>query len=66
MEQELLKEWVTLYNTLGAEGLKTASKLSTYSVETKRNAVCDYLSGNGTLRDIQKKYGILSDKQLRN
>ena len=65
MEQELLKEWVTLYNTLGAEGLKTASKLSTYS-EKKRNAVCDYLSGNGTLRDIQKKYGIRSDKQLRN
>ena len=59
-------EWVTLYQSLGVEGLKTVSKLSAYSVETKRNAVCDYLSGKGTLRDIQKKYGIRSDKQLRN
>ena len=37
-----------------------------YSAETKHNAVCDYLSGKGTLREIQKKYGIRSDKQLRN
>lgn len=59
-------EWATLYQSLGVEGLKTALKLSTYSAETKRNAVCDYLAGKGTLREIQKKYGIRSDKQLRN
>lgn len=59
-------EWVTLYQSLGAEGLKTTPKLNAYSVETKRSAVCDYLSGKGTLREIQKKYGIRSDKQLRN
>mgnify|MGYP003278780631 CR=1 FL=1 len=51
---------------MGAEGLKTAPKLSAYSAETKRSAVCDYLSGKGTLREIQKKYRIRSDKQLRN
>ena len=27
------------------------------------SAVCDYLSGKGTLREIQKKYGIRSDKR---
>ena len=59
-------EWATIYQSLGAEGLKTTQKLSVYSAETKRNAVCDYLSGKGTLREIQKKYGIRSDKQLRN
>lgn len=59
-------EWVTLYQSLGVEGLRTASKLSAYSAETKHNAVCNYLSGKGTLREIQKKYGIRSDKQLRN
>ena len=37
-----------------------------YSAETKHNAVCDYLSGKGILREIQKKYGIRSEKQLRN
>lgn len=59
-------EWVTIYQSLGAEGLKTTQKLSAYSAGTKRSAVCDYLSGKGTLREIQKKYGIRSDKQLRN
>lgn len=59
-------EWATLYQSLGIEGLKVGQKLSSYSSETKHNAVCDYLSGKGTLREIQKKYGIRSDKQLRN
>ena len=59
-------EWVTLYQPLGADGLKTSPKLSAYSTETKLNAVCDYLAGKGTLREIQKKYEIPSDKQLRN
>lgn len=59
-------EWATLYQSLGAEGLKTTQKPSRYSAETKRNAVGDYLAGKGTLREIQKKYGIRSDKQLRN
>lgn len=59
-------EWVALYQSLEADGLKTSPKLSAYSAETKHNAVCDYLAGKGTLREIQKKYGIRSDKQLRN
>lgn len=59
-------EWATIYQALGAEGLRSAAKLSTYSTETKHNAVSEYLSGKGTLREIQKKYGIRSDKQLRN
>ena len=59
-------EWATIYQSLGAEGLKATQKPSAYSAETKRSAVCDYLSGKGTLREIQKKYGIRSDKQLRN
>ena len=59
-------KWVTLYQSLGIEGLKTTPKLRVYSAETKQNAVADYLSGKGTLREIQKKYGIRSDKQLRN
>ena len=57
---------MTLYQALGADGLKTSPKLSDYSAETKHNAVSDCLSGKGTLREIQKKYGIRSDKQLRN
>ena len=40
-------KWVTLYQVLGADGLKTSPKFSAYSAETKHNAVCDYLSGKG-------------------
>ena len=50
-------EWATIYQSLGAKGLKLP-KSSSYSAETKRSAVYDYLSGKGTLREIQKKYGI--------
>ena len=37
-----------------------------YSKELKLQAVQDYISGNGSLREISRKYEILSDKQLQN
>ena len=37
-----------------------------YSIELKQEAVKAYLRGEGSLRKICKKYGILSDYQLRN
>ena len=40
-------------------------KLKKYSAELKQQAVQDYLSGNGSLRNICKKYGIKDKKQLR-
>ena len=49
-------EWVNLYQALGAGELKTSSKLSAYSAETKHKSVCDYLAGNGTLREIQNEF----------
>ena len=57
---------MTLYQALGADGLKTSPNLSAYSSETKHNAICDYLAGKRTLREIQKKYRIRSNEQLRN
>ena len=37
-----------------------------YSAELKLRAVLDYLGGGGTMKEICRKYGILSDKQLCN
>lgn len=37
-----------------------------YSKELKLQAVQDYISGNGSLREICRRYEILSNKQLRN
>lgn len=42
-----------------------ARKLKKYSPELKQEAVQDYLSGNGSLRNICKKYGIKDKRQLR-
>ena len=41
-------------------------KNKSYLVELKYQAVGDYLSGGGALREICKKYGIRSTRQLRN
>ncbi|MDR2023856.1 MAG: helix-turn-helix domain-containing protein [Hungatella sp.] len=59
-------EWISLYQSLGATGLNTTSKNTAYSVDAKRNAVLDYLNGEGSYLHICKKYGIRSTRQLRN
>ena len=58
-------EWISLYQSLGENGLITTSKNSVYSAELKTNAVLDYLNGKGSQADICKKYGIRSSRQLR-
>ena len=61
-----IREWISLFQSLGEDGLITTSKNTVYSVTTKTNAVLDYLSGKGSYSDICKKYGIRSSTQLRN
>lgn len=58
-------EWISLYESLGADGLVTPSKNTRYTAEVKQNAVLDYLSGVGSYLAICKKYGIRSTSQLR-
>jgi len=59
-------EWISLYQSLGENGLITTSKNTTYSSETKTSAVLDYLHGKGSYIEICRKYGIRSSTQLRN
>lgn len=59
-------EWISLYQSLGETGLITTSKNTIYSIETKTNAVLDYLNGKGSYAEICRKYGIRSSCQLRN
>lgn len=60
-----VREWISLYQSLGESGLITTSKNATYSDEIKTNAVLDYLNGKGSYAKICKKYGIRSSAQLR-
>ena len=65
INQGSLKDWKRLYDTFGWSGLKTGSKGSHYSKETKESAVRDYLSQELTFPEILKKYQIRSGTQLR-
>lgn len=60
-----LRRWIDNYQSLGADGLSTTYKNSSYSATFKEMAVKDYLDGIGSQSDICKKYGIRSDRQLR-
>lgn len=61
---ETIHRWISLYQSLGTDGLITTSKNSVYSADTKRSAVLDYLNGKGSQVEICKKYEIRSTKQL--
>ena len=65
INQGSLKNWKRLYETFGWSGLKTGSKTTYYSRETKEAAVKDYLSHELTFQEILKKYQIRSGTQLK-
>lgn len=61
-----IREWISLYESMGDAGLRTCSKNTSYSASLKHYAVQDYLNGEGSYLAICKKYGIRSTAQLRN
>jgi len=61
-----VRRWVANYESMGEESLLPKAANKRYSKETKMQAVSNYLSGNGSLKDICKRYKILSNCQLRN
>lgn len=58
-------KWIRNYEVDGADAF-LSQKVRAYSSELKRQAVEEYLSGAGSLRNICKKYHIRSDQQLQN
>ena len=59
-----LRRWITNYQSLGASAF-CQTGFARRSAAEKRSAVIDYLSGEGSLTDICKKYKIKSDSVLR-
>jgi len=58
VSRDAIKNWIRMYEMRGAKGLTPTEKSKKYSVETKKSAVNDYLSGKGSLNEICKKYDI--------
>ena len=65
VDTETIRDWVQKYEAEGTTAfLRNRNK--SYGAEIKMQAVTDYLGGCGSQRDICRKYGIQSKKQLRN
>lgn len=58
-------DWVKKYEAEGVNAFLTGEGNRVYSEDLKHQAVADYLSGKGSLRDICKNYKIRSTRQLR-
>ncbi len=58
--------WVKRYTYGGSLAFKEQEHNTVYSLELKMKAIEDYLSGNGSLREIAAKYGLRSTRLLHN
>lgn len=61
-----VQEWIAQYKGEGIAAFLPHKGNRKYSPELKRQAVQDYLSGGGSLREVSKRYGLRDKKQLRN
>ena len=65
VDERTILRWVSRYETEGANGFLPYERNRVYSPELKLQAVLEYLSGQGSQREICKKYKIREEKQLR-
>ena len=61
-----IRKWEYIYETEGRLGFEVKQTNARYSKELKKNAIHDYLNGEGSYRDICKKYRIPSMTTLEN
>ena len=64
VDESSIRAWIAKYKSEGSYGLWRTEKNRVYSEELKLQAVTEYLAGNGSLREICKKYKIRSKRQL--
>jgi transposase-like protein len=53
-----IEEWIVQYKHNGINAFLQEDQNRVYSIETKMQAVEDYLSGKGSQREITANYGI--------
>ena len=60
-----VQAWINRYKAEGADAFRPYEHNRVYPLNLKRNAVQDYLKGEGSLLDICRKYKIRSKMQLQ-
>jgi transposase len=63
---KVFRHWVFIYETEGPSGLVSQERNRYYSKELKLNAVNAYLNGEGSELAIAIRFGLRSERQLRN
>ena len=63
--ESTVREWAAIYRENGIEGFHLKEGNSSYTAETKKQAVEEYLQGKGSLREISRKYHIPNKETLR-
>ena len=61
----VFKDWIMRYEAEGPTGLLPEEHSRQYTTETKLNAICDYLSGKGSMKEICIKHKIRDKSSLR-
>lgn len=64
IDESTFQQWVVNYNAMGPTGLIPPDRTNQYPAELKIAAVEAYLRGEGSLRNICKKFKIRSKTQL--
>ena len=65
VDKTTIRSWVHKYKADGVDGLKAPKKWKRYSKELKMQALDCYLNGEGSLREICKKFNISNHSVLR-
>ena len=63
--ESTFRQWLIRYEKGGATALLPQGKQNHYTIEVKLGAVRAYLSGEGSMEQICDKFGLRSDRQLR-
>ena len=64
IDKETVQDWIRKYKADGLEGLKKSESWKSYSLELKKNAIRDVLSGKYSVREATRRHGISSKSVL--
>lgn len=61
-----IRKWMIRYKAQGAQAFRKQERNAVYPAEMKAKAVKEYLSGGESITEISARYGLRSERQLRN
>ena len=65
ISKAVFKDWIMRYEAEGPTGFLPKNHPIQYTNETKHNAIFDYLSGKGTMKEVCIRYGVRDKSVLR-